>query len=196
MFIPAYRMVAHLLDNRGWCDPEPAKAWYEYQRKLKAEDPKGLLIYKAEYCFTIEEALIQQGDNIFPREELAEQSAQIEINKSTPVPTTGYLLWKRDSNDQPEGVKWKNDPDGKVKILEHPMISPDGTDYKNLYVAGIDSIDIGTGDSSGTDKKPSHFCIVIKKRTFGLQEPKYVAIYKDRPKDPREAYEIAAKLLT
>ena len=196
MFIPAYRMVAHLLDNRGWCDPESAKAWYEYQRKLKAEDPKGLLIYKAEYCFTIEEALIQQGDNIFPREELAEQAAQIEIYKSTPIPTTGYLLWKRDSNDQPEGVKWKNDPDGKVKILEHPMISPDGTDYRNLYVAGIDSIDIGTADSTGTDKKPSHFCIVIKKRTFGLQEPKYVAIYKDRPKDPREAYEIAAKLLT
>ena len=76
------------------------------------------------------------------------------------------------------------------------MISPDGTDYRNLYIAGIDSIDIGTADSTGTDKKPSQFCIVIKKRTFGLQEPKYVAIYKDRPKDPREAYEIAAKLLT
>ena len=76
------------------------------------------------------------------------------------------------------------------------MISPDGTDYRNLYVAGIDSIDIGTADSTGTDKKPSHFCIVIKKRAFGLQEPKYVAIYKDRPKDPREAYEISAKLLT
>ena len=29
-----------------------------------------------------------------------------------------------------------------------------------------------------------------------MQEPMYVAIYKDRPKDPREAYENAAKLLT
>jgi hypothetical protein len=25
MFIPAYRMVQHLLDHRGWCDPDLAK---------------------------------------------------------------------------------------------------------------------------------------------------------------------------
>jgi len=30
---------------------------------------------------------------------------------------------------------------------------------------------------------------------MGLASPKYVAMYKDRPKDPREAYENAAKLL-
>ena len=44
-----------------------------------------MLIYKAEYCFTIEEALIQQGDNMFPREELAEQMARIEIYKDVPI---------------------------------------------------------------------------------------------------------------
>jgi hypothetical protein len=26
MFIPAYAMVNHLLDERGWCNPEDAKA--------------------------------------------------------------------------------------------------------------------------------------------------------------------------
>lgn len=31
---------------------------------------------------------------------------------------------------------------------------------------------------------------------LGLDNPQYVAMYKDRPKDPREAYENAAKLLT
>lgn len=196
MFIPAHRMVAHLLDKRGWCDQDEAMAWYEKERTLKAEDPKALLIYKAEYCFTIEEALIQQGDNIFPREELAEQSAQIEIYKTTPKITTGYLLWTRDSSDNITGVKWKNDPNGKIQLLEHPMLSSEGTEYNNLYVGGIDSIDIGTADSTGTDRKPSQFCIVIKKRNFGLQDPSYVAIYKDRPKDIREAYDIAAKLLT
>lgn len=92
MFIPAYRMVTSLLDKRGWCDPIEARKYYEYARFLKAEDPKALLIYKAEYCFTIEEALIQQGDNIFPREELAEQAAQIEIYKSTPKPLRGNLI--------------------------------------------------------------------------------------------------------
>lgn len=195
MFIPAHRMVAHLLDKRGWCNPEDAKAWYEKERVKKVKDPKGLLIYKAEYCFTIEEALIQQGDNIFPREELAEQEARITIYKDTPAPKRGFLSWKRDENDRPDGVKWKEDPDGKLLILEHPLFTEDGLGYKNLYVGGIDSIDIGTSDSA-SDKNVSDFCIVIKKRVFGTSDPMYVAMYKDRPKDVREAYEVAAKLLT
>jgi hypothetical protein len=51
-------------------------------------------------------------------------------------------------------------------------------------------------DSAGTDSKPSDFCIVIKKRIFGLDEPKYVAMYKERPRSIKEAYDTAAKLLT
>ena len=85
---------------------------------------------------------------------------------------------------------------GKILILEHPILSEEGTSYRNLYVGGIDSIDIGIADSAGTDKNPSEFCIVIKKRVLGQADPCYVAIYKDRPKDIREAYEAAAKLLT
>lgn len=195
MFIPAHRMVSHLVDSRGWCDPDEAKKWYIKEREIKAKDPKGLLIYKAEYCFTIEEALIQEGDNIFPREELAEQEARITIYKEVPTPTQGYLSWKRDDEDRPDGVKWTKDDSGKILILEHPLISDNGEEYKNLYISGIDSIDIGTSDSS-TDKNPSDFCIVIKKRVFGQSDPMYVAIYKDRPRDIREAYENAAKLLT
>ena len=56
---------------------------------------------------------------------------------------------------------------------------------KNLYVGGIDSIDIGTADSANPSNKASSFCIVIKKRVLGLDNPQYVAMYKDRPKDPR-----------
>jgi len=37
---------------------------------------------------------------------------------------------------------------------------------------------------------------VVKKRVLGQSDPMYVAMYKDRPRDPREAYENAAKLLT
>jgi hypothetical protein len=78
------------------------------------------------------------------------------------------------------------------------MISETGLEYNHLYVGGIDSIDIGTDDSAqkGTSAKVSEFCVVVKKRVMGLSEPKYVAVYKDRPKDPREAYETTAKLLT
>lgn len=62
-------------------------------------------------------------------------------------------------------------------------------------MAGVDSIDIGT-ENSAMDDDVSNFCIVIKKRVFGDSEPKYVAVYKDRPRDIRVAYMIALKLLT
>lgn len=205
MFIPAYRMVYHLMDERGWCDPVEAKAWYEEIRKSKASDPKDLLDYKAEYCFTIEEALIQISENMFPKEELAEQLAAIQIYKTVEAPGQGSLTWgidrtKEEDNARDGTVKWRNntpsDTYGKILIAEHPIKGDDGLPIRNLYVAGIDSIDIGTADSAGTDKKPSDFCIVIKRRMYGLNEPKYVAMYKERPRNIHEAYENAAKLLT
>ena len=70
----------------------------------------------------------------------------------------------------------------------------DGTGYKNLYVAGVDGIDQGSSESA-SDYDVSDFCIVIKKRAFGMSPPKYVAIYKDRPQKVETAYEIAAKLV-
>ena len=66
--------------------------------------------------------------------------------------------------------------------------------YNNLYVAGIDSIDSDQSSSSG-QKDVSEFCIVIKRRQLGLKDPQYVAIYKDRPRDVRTAYDNAIKLL-
>ena len=111
------------------------------------------------------------------------------------LPKAGHLVWVRDENDRPNGVKWRDDNTGKIQILEHPLKSEDGQGYRNLYVGGIDSIDIGKDDSS-TTQHVSDFCIVIKKRVFGQSDPVYVAMYKDRPKDLREAYENAAKLLT
>jgi hypothetical protein len=91
MFIPAYNTLLDVMDERGWCDPEKGREIFEIERKRKASDPKALLMYQAEYCFTIEEALLKQGDNIFPREELAEQKAQIEIYKNTPIIRQGFL---------------------------------------------------------------------------------------------------------
>jgi hypothetical protein len=61
-------------------------------------------------------------------------------------------------------------------------------------VIGIDGIDIGKSQTSEATKSPSDFCLVVKKRVFGLDTPKYVAMYKDRPNNIREAYIIAIKL--
>ena len=203
MFIPALRMASSVVDSRGWCNLEASRRHFDAERLLMAADPKALLIYKAEYCYTIEEALIRQGDNMFPREELAEQMAHIDIYKDVPIPKAGSLVWEIDkgSNERTGRAKWREETEGKIIILEHPLSGEYGEGVKNLYVGGIDSIDIGTADSASVKgsreaEKLSEFCIVIKKRVFGQSEPQYVAMYKDRPRDPREAYETAAKLLS
>ncbi len=194
-FIPATKIVFELLDNRGWCDPDLAKAHYEKERKVLEHKPKDLMIYKAEYCFTLDEAFSLEGDNFFPQEQLANQMTNIEVHKNTKKPSVGYLVWKRNEKDEIIGVEWVEDAKfGKISIIEHPIKTEDGEYYDNLYVGGIDSIDIGLEDSA-SGSGGSKFCIVIKKRIFGLKDPMYVAMYNDRPKYLKEAYDTAAKLL-
>ena len=54
---------------------------------------------------------------------------------------------------------------------------------------------MGKSDSA-TDGDVSDFCVVVKKRILGMDDPKYVAIYKYRPNDIRQAYDLTLKLLT
>jgi hypothetical protein len=44
-------------------------------------------------------------------------------------------------------------------------------EMNNLYVAGIDGIDIGASQTSKETRDPSDFCMIIKRRAFGLNEP-------------------------
>ena len=104
------------------------------------------------------------------------------------------LEWDKDA-PQYSKVNAYDSANSKLLVVEEPLRDPNGNVWKNLYVAGIDSIDMGT-DNSAEDNDVSDFCIVIKRRVFGDKEPKYVAIYKDRPRDIRIAYMIALKLLT
>lgn len=197
-FIPAYRVVYDYVDNRGYCNEQACIDYYKNERKKKESDPKDLLEYKSEYCFTIEEALIQNQGNIFPVEEISQQLTNLEIYKETQKPKRGFLNWATiPGTDTRNGkVKWRDDPNGNILLSEHPIRGEEGEEIDNLYVGGIDSIDIGGKDSATQDEsKLSDFCILIKKRQYGLDDPKYVAMYKDRPRDIHEAYETAAKLL-
>lgn len=194
-FIPAHKfsLREEFLDTRGVTQSEEFKKFYEEERKKLSG--KDLLDYCAEHCFIPNEALYKQGENIFDSIAIADRLTQIRIFKAGLKPEYVSLLWDR-SGDTPDLTKVKviNNPNSKIAIYERPLRDEDGLVLKNLYVAGIDSIDQGSGDSS-TSTDVSDFCIVIKKRICGLQEAKYVAIYKDRPRDIREAYDVAMKLL-
>ncbi len=203
-FIPAYTMISlpGYIDNRGWTDPVKGKAFYQHRRDLKSGDPKGLLVYCAEYCFTAEEALALEGENQFNTTLLSEQLANIRLHKLTPEelkPKTGNLIFTFNDHKHTasaiSGVKFVPDIKGKITILEHPIEGENKSGYRNLYVAGIDGIDLGQEDTSNATRDPSDFCVVVKKRTFGISEPTYVCIYKDRPQKIEEAYRITWAIL-
>ena len=193
-FIPAYSFMLGegFTDHRGVTNRTKAKEYYEKQRALKSG--QALLEYCSEFCFTPDEALLRQGDNIFDSVAIADRLTQLRIHKMGKKPRRVALLWDRvEGETDLNQVKVFDKADSNILIYEEPQL--DGKDpFKNLYVAGIDSIDQGTEDSA-TQTDVSDFCIVIKKRAYGLQEPKYVAIYKERPRDIRTAYDTAMKLL-
>lgn len=202
-FIPAFTFVNKegYVDKRGVTDTKKAKAFYEEQRNklLISGKVESYRIECAEFCFTPDDALALEGDNDFDIVALQEQLSNIILHKIGPTPERGFLEYdfggKEHKEENIKGFKWIKDNRGMVQILEHPIKDESGSVYKNLYVAGIDSIDLGQNETSEGTKDGSNFCIVIKKRVKGMDLPKYVAIYKDRPKDIREAFKIALRLL-
>lgn len=166
----------------------------------------------AEFCFNAEEAFALEGDNKFNKVNIAEQLTNIRALKKCPEIERGYIEYKYKDNIHTEqnitGFKWIPNINSKLQILEHPLwVLPDKKDdygnviwkapkekIRDLYVIGIDGIDIGASQTSVYTKDPSDFCLVVYKRVYGLNEPQFVALYKDRPNDIRECYKIALKL--
>ena len=215
-FIPAFAQVWDCLDHRGYCNQEKAKNKLQKARDKFLNDPEGLIQHCAEYCWNAEEAFNLEGDNKFNRILITDQLAEIRLHKRGPRPQRGNLeyIFKtgKQTKENIEGFKWTPNDKSKLQILEHPIWSKEfphsptypyydqetiGTQYKemkDLYIAGVDGIDIGANDTSKETRDPSDFCIVILKRMMGLQEPQIVAVYKDRPGDEREAFKIAIRL--
>ena len=212
-FLPAFSIVkGEYMDSRGYTNPEKGKEYYDKQREKFINSPKDLITFSAEFCYTPEEAFSLEGDNKFNKVNIAEQLAQIRVLKKTPKIDIGYIDYIFKNNKHiPEnviGFKWKDDLNSKIKILEHPLwtleperdpesgniIKPPVSEMRGLYVIGIDGIDIGASQTSKYTKDPSDFCLVVLKRAYGMEGPKVVALYKDRPEDIREAYKITKKI--
>lgn len=192
-FIPAWTTVRHSMDHRGVADEKIAKNYYDKKRREKENDPKTYVDYCSEFCYTVDEAFSKRGINIFNQNLLAEAYVNIKIHKTAPTYRRGFLFWTYDSEQNINGVRFSQEVTGNILIMEDPVRDSNGNVVKNLYIGGTDSIDIGTMESSSSGG--SSFCQVIKKRTYGNDGNKYVAMYIDRPKDVREAYGNAARLL-
>ena len=205
------------MDSRGDCNQVEYKKVLQEERNNLLAVPEDYLKKCAERCWNAEEAFTLEGQNKFNKMKIADQLAKIRLHKIGPRPQVGTIDYTYKSNkhslENINGFRWLLNS-GKVQILEHPVWSdlykeqiekqkreaeeqgidfeaPVYTEMNDLYVAGIDGIDIGAAQTSKETRDPSDFCIVIKRRAFGLNEPQYVAMYKDRPQNIREAYKIA-----
>lgn len=215
-FIPAYTALYKkaFVDDRGVCIQKLAKAYYEEEFKKREGTPKKLVDYKAEFCFTADDAFNLEGTNKFNKVLLVDRLAKLQVAKETSPVIRGDLQFVyKGGKDQDlkniVGVRWIEDPNGPIYVSEKPIWEEEHTEindqgkeiivtYKemsNLYVAGIDGIDIGQEQTSEYTRDPSKFCIAIKKRAFGLQQAQYVAYYMERPLDVRQAYKEALKLM-
>lgn len=212
-FLPAFSIVkGEYMDSRGYTNPEKGKEYYDKQRAKYINSPKDLITFSAEFCYTPEEAFNLEGDNKFNKVNIAEQLAQIRVLKKTPHIDIGRFKYLYKNNKHiPEnitGMQWISDNKEKIKIIEHPLwtlepeidpeteevIRPKVPEMRGLYVIGIDGIDIGASQTSEYTKDPSDFCLLVYKRNYGIENPQIVAIYKDRPDNLREAYEISIQL--
>lgn len=218
-FIPYFlqSLDPSYMDNRGVCNIEEYKKKLTKERNELLSVPDDYIKHCAEYCWNAEEAFNLEGQNKFNKTIITNQLANIRLHKIGPTIEKGTLDYTyKNSNHKLEnidGFRWMPGS-GKVQILEHPVWSdlykqqlekqrreaeeqgidfeaPTYTEMNDLYVAGIDGIDIGAAQTSKETRDPSDFCLVIKKRAFGMNEPQYVAMYKDRPQNIREAYKIA-----
>lgn len=205
------------MDSRGVCNQTEYKKVLQEERNNLLAVPEDYLKKCAERCWNAEEAFTLEGQNKFNKMKIADQLAKIRLHKIGPRPQVGTIDYTYKSNkhslENIDGFRWLLNS-GKVQILEHPVWSdlykeqiekqkkeaeeqgidfeaPVYTEMNDLYVAGIDGIDIGAAQTSKETRDPSDFCIVIKRRALGLNEPQYVAMYKDRPQNIREAYKIA-----
>lgn len=213
-FIPyfAQSLDPEYMDCRGVCKVEEFKKVLQKERSKLAHIPSEYVKKCAERCWNAEEAFNLEGDNKFNKVNIAEQLTRIRALKQCPSIETGFLEYAfkdgKHAEENINGFKWIPNQNGKIKILEHPIWtlpqkededgkviwSPPAEKIRNLYVIGIDGIDIGKAQTSEYTKDPSDFCLTVFKRTYGMEEPQFVAIYKDRPNDVRECYKIAIKL--
>lgn len=202
-FVPAWSIVRDYMDERGYTSEKDGKAFFQKERDKLAPTPKKLLLNCAEKCWYPEEALALEGDDRFNTAILTEQKQRIVLFKQTPkewIPKRGRLDYTfaggRVEKDNIDGIEFVPDANGDLCIIEPPVQAEDGKVYRNLYVAGIDGIDLGNEDTEDSSKKSgSDFCIVIKKRMQGLKEPMYVAYYRARPENIKEAYLQALRLI-
>ena len=137
---------------------------------------------------------MRKGSNNFNQDKIATQYTYL-TSPDKPTPKQGMMEWDFDENTGAKtGVIFVENPEGKVFLIEKPEVSKDKRPYENLYISGIDSIDMGLSDTVGKESEQSKLVCLVKKRLLEGQimtskSNMYVAWYEGRSNDVRDDYD-------
>lgn len=207
VFIPAHYKRQGFWEKDGNNDRIAAEADIDTIRARKESDMELFKKEVQENPKTLREAFMVEGTNKFNQRYIADQRIKIEFghdpedeNNQVVIPERGDLVWDHmEGTSTITGVKWIPSKEGKVYIIEHPIKDEKtGKIYDDLYVAGVDSIDQGAGDSVQRGEG-SKLGMLIKKRFvdgkyFSTSSNVYVCMYNEREYDVRDNYEMALKI--
>ncbi len=191
--VPAYRKFGGFWEKTGVSDIESAKKHMEDIREKKKSDPVAYTKYIQEYPFNPDEMFMLSGVNNFDQNKIADQFTKVTTMKEYMRGKMGKLEWN-DPADRTKGVKWIDDPNGKIWLLEEPEKDEEGNVYAHLYIAGYDGIDLGIQDTeSGRGSEGS---TSVKKRLLSTTKSNnvYVCFYVERPVDIDDLYDNNLKI--
>jgi len=191
IFIPVTHKLSGNWEKKGVPDIEAARVIVDERRAKVRADTKLYQNEIQEYPLTIREVFTKKGKNRFNQDLIAEAWNNIELGQ-TPKVEKGFMKWQKNDDGAIIGVEFVPSNNGHVRILEHPEKGAKGGKYKDLYVNGVDSIDVGNADS--TDAEGSDLSSLIKKRIvdgefFNKTSNMYVAYYLNRSDEVRDDYD-------
>lgn len=164
-----------LVDEYGNDLKEHAIRWVVYERKRKESlSAREFTDFIQQYPLTVQEA--------FKSSEEGGLGNRIKIEKQRNVLLSNPMPFKP-GIFKPSAASipvFHPTPQGKCIVYEEPE------SYKGLYLAGVDPI-----DSYSENKSGSSLAMYIMCKPKGLQPPRIVFEYIDRPTDPRDFYDQA-----
>lgn len=164
------------VDEYGNDNVEDCVRWIIYKRHEKAElGNKAWSDFVQKYPLNPKEAFNQASTGGIG------DSNRINAQKNSLMVDPPKRVFGRFAFDAEEKVKWIPDHNGKCIIYEHPQANK-----KGLYVAGADPADHDDAYDEASD-----LALYILSRPDGLQPPKIMLEYVDRPKNVDEFYEQA-----
>ncbi len=197
--LPAHYLAGGFWERTGINDNNGAKKFYDDERERTKADIVFHQKLIQEYPFNFDELFMKTGSNIFDQEKIATQWTKLIYDKTIKKPRVGRLEWVKTSAGKIKGVRFEEDINGHIEILEEPYHGKNNDkSFKDLYVLGLDSIDMAQLESTSSTNR-SNIAALVKKRIvdgeyFSQTSNIYVAKYVNRSKMINTDYENVLKL--